>query len=108
MIQESQRYKGQLINEINILGGDADNNSTTNSGKIYRAWMDVKSTFQGKTGKSALELSEFGEDAAQKAYKDALSEEDLPSSVRRLLESQKMQLKQSHDKIKMERDKQKA
>lgn len=108
MIQESQRYKQQLINEINVLGGDADSGSTTNSGKIYRGWMDIKSTFQGKTDKSALELSEFGEDAAQKAYKEALSEDDLPSSVRQLLESQKMQLKQSHDKIKMERDKQKA
>ena len=108
MIQQSKRYKDQLINEITALGGKADYDSTTNSGKIYRGWMDVKSTFQGNTDKSALELSEFGEDAAQKAYKEALSEDDLPQSVRQMLENQKMQLKQSHDTIKMERDKQKA
>lgn len=108
MIQQSRNYKAELVNQINILGGDADINSTTNSGKIYRGWMDLKSTFQGKTNKSALELSEFGEDAAQKAYKEALDEDDLSPAVRQLLENQKMNLKQSHDKIKMERDKQKA
>jgi uncharacterized protein (TIGR02284 family) len=108
MIQQSREYKNQLIAEIKTAGGDADYKSTTASGKIYRMWMDIKSTFQGKTDKSALELSEFGEDAAQKAYKEALDEKDLPVSTRRLIETQKMNLKLSHDKIKKERDAQKV
>ena len=108
MINQSNQYKHELIREINVLGGDADKNSTTNSGKIYRAWMDVKSAFQGKTEKSALELCEFGEDAAQKAYADALSTDDLPASTRQLLLSEKSKLKESHDIIKRNRDLQKA
>lgn len=108
MIEQSKEYKQQLAKEINTIGGDADYESTTTSGKIYHVWMDIKSTFQGKTDKSALELSEFGEDAAQKAYKEALAEEDLSPSTRQMIENQKMNLKASHDKIKMERDAQKA
>lgn len=108
MIQQSKEYKQQLINEIEAVGGDADYKSTTTSGKIYHMWMDIKSTFQGKSDKSALELSEFGEDAAQKAYKEALDEDYLPASTRQLIATQKMNLKVSHDKIKMERDAQKA
>ena len=108
MIDQSNQYKHELIREINTLDGDANKNSTTNSGKIYRAWMDVKSAFQGKSEKSALELCEFGEDAAQKAYEDALSTDSLPASTRQLLLSQKSKLKESHDIIKRNRDLQKA
>ena len=104
MISQSAQNKRQLINEINSLGGNADKGSTTNSGKIYRAWMDVKSAFQGHSQKSALELCEFGEDAAQKAYKDALSTDNLPPSTRQLLLTQKGQLNESHDIIKRKRD----
>ena len=104
MIHQSVQYKQQLIDEINSLGGEADRSSTTNSGKIYRAWMDVKSAFQGHSDKSALELCEFGEDAAQKAYKEALSTDDLNASTRQLLLTQKAKLKESHDVIKRNRD----
>ncbi|MDQ2719175.1 MAG: PA2169 family four-helix-bundle protein [Bacteroidota bacterium] len=109
MITQSSKYKRELINEINSRGGNAERDSTTNSGKIYRMWMDVKSTFAGKTGKSALELSEFGEDAAQKAYDEALkSSVDMPAQTRELLVTQKDELKHSHDLIKAHRDMEKA
>jgi uncharacterized protein (TIGR02284 family) len=80
---------------------------TTASGKIYRAWMDVKATFSGKDRKAILASCEFGEDAAQKAYKQALSE-DLSTDVRDLITEQQADLKRSHDKIKMLRDTQPA
>jgi len=108
MIDQSRKYKQELINVINMKGGDADRESTTASGKIYRAWMDVKSAFAGKSDKSALELCEFGEDAAQKAYDSALSSDDLTSEVRQLLIQQKAELKNSHDLIKAQRDMEKA
>jgi uncharacterized protein (TIGR02284 family) len=109
MISQSKRYKQQLIQEVRTTGGDADWNETTNRGKIYRVWMDVKSAFTGKSDKSALELCEYGEDAAQKAYNEALTADaNLPESVRSLLISQKNELKESHDTIKRQRDMQKA
>lgn len=99
MISESTQYKSQLVS-----AGARPDNDTTNSGKIYRAWMDVKAVFTGYDRKTVLSNCEFGEDAAQKAYNTALEEENLPSDVRTLLSQQKQALKASHDRIKMLRD----
>lgn len=102
MIRESTEYKSQLVS-----AGANPDNDTTNSGKIYRVWMDVKAVFTGHDRKTVLENCEFGEDAAQKAYDTALSSDNLPSDVRSLLSQQKQALKASHDRIKLLRDFQK-
>lgn len=105
MAAESKQYKQALSNLVGTLGGEIEE-GTTASGKIYRAWMDVKATFTGHTRKSVLENCEFGEDAAQKAYRTALQDEDLPASLRDLVMQQQQALKLSHDKIKLMRDSQ--
>lgn len=109
MADQSRQAKAELIQEIGKKGGGADTNSTTNSGKIYRAWMSVKATFSGKDRKSVLAACEFGEDAAQKAYNEALeSEETMDVDVRQLITKQKASLRESHDLIKRHRDMQVA
>ena len=105
MIDESSQYKRELIGAINTLGGEADIRSTTASGKVYRVWMDVKSTFTGRSDLSVLELCEFGEDAAQKAYDEALkSDVEMPAKIREIIVNQKGQLRNAHDTIKSQRD----
>jgi len=105
MIDESSQYKRELIGAINTLGGEADIRSTTASGKVYRVWMDVKSTFTGRSDLSVLELCEFGEDAAQKAYDEALkSDIEMPAKIREIIVNQKGQLRNAHDTIKRQRD----
>jgi len=103
MIRESHRYKLALATELSVMGADTDSGTTT-SGKIYRAWMDVKALFTGNDRKSILESCEFGEDAAQAAYKTALEDETLPSFLRTLIQDQKNSLKLSHDQIKVLRN----
>lgn len=103
MIEESQKYKLALATEISALGEDIETGTTT-SGKIYRGWMDVKALFTGHDRQTVLNNCEFGEDAAQNAYKMALEEEDLPSNIRSLISDQKASLRQSHDEIKRLRD----
>jgi len=103
MMRESQTYKMELATELGAAGADAET-GTTNSGKIYRAWMDVKAAFTGHDRKSVLSNCEFGEDAAQKAYNAALSEEHLPAYLHTLISEQKQKLKLSHDRIKALRD----
>ena len=104
MIDESGKCKMALSTELNVLKTETDE-GTTVSGKLYRAWMDVKAVFTGHDRKSILENCEFGEDAAQTAYKMA-SNADLPSYLKELVLQQKSQLKESHDKIKQLRDQQ--
>lgn len=103
MSEESRQYAAELTQEVVKNGGEPAT-GTTNSGKIYRVWMDVKATFTGASRQAILENCEFGEDAAQKAYESALKSDDLTSDVRQLIANQKSSLKTSHDVIKKYRD----
>ena len=105
MANDSRKYAAELTQEVNKLGGVADTNATTNSGKIYRIWMDVKATFTGHSRQAVLENCEFGEDAAQKAYTEALaSDAEMGSNVRQLITEQQASLKVAHNLIKKYRD----
>lgn len=105
MIEESQKYKLALATEVAALGEEIETGTTT-SGKIYRGWMDVKALFTGHDRQTVLNNCEFGEDAAQNAYKMALEEEELPANIRSLISEQKAALRVSHDEIKRLRDSQ--
>ena len=107
-IQESRKYADELAHEVQRLGGDPAD-GTTNSGKIYRVWMDLKAVVTGKDRKTVLENCEFGEDAAQKAYDMALnSDTDFEPTLRDLIVRQKAELKVGHDEVKRLRDMHKA
>ncbi|MGF1924296.1 MAG: PA2169 family four-helix-bundle protein [Bacteroidia bacterium] len=103
MIGESHGHKMALATEVQTFGEEIET-GTTNSGKIYRAWMDVKAVFTGHDRKTILNNCEFGEDAAQRAYKMALDEDGLSGNLRQLITEQKAELRVSHDEIKALRD----
>lgn len=103
MIEESHDIRNELGTEVQANGGEMET-GTTNSGKIYRAWMDVKAAFTGNSRHAVLASCEAGEDAAQKAYNSALETDGLPEYVRQILTEQKQTLRASHDKIKALRD----
>lgn len=108
MADESRKYKSELTQEVTRLGGEPSTD-TTNLGKIYRVWMDVKVTFSGNDRQTVLNSCEYGEDAAQKAYKDALaSDAEIDAGTRQLITNQQASLKTSHDLIKKYRDANKA
>jgi uncharacterized protein (TIGR02284 family) len=108
MADESRQYVNELIKYV-ARTGEEPASGTTVSGKIYRAWMDVKATFNGKNRKAILASCEYGEDAAQKAYDTALaSDAEIPTEIRQVIMEQKISLKKSHDKIKAMRDAQPA
>jgi len=98
MILESQQIKSDLAHEIQVLHGDVEN-GTTEMGKIYRAWMDVKAIFTGENRHAILSNCEAGEDAAQRAYTKASEMDRLPAFIRDLLKTQQATLRDSHDEI---------
>ena len=109
MADESRQHKSELILEVKKAGGEPVEDGTTASGKIYRAWMDVKATFSGKDRHAVLAACEFGEDAAQKAYQQALEDDgSAGADIKQLILKQKSALKASHDLIKRYRDMQAA
>lgn len=108
MANDSRKYATELSNLVSGLGGTPAD-GTTNSGKVFRVWMGIKTTFTGHDRQSVLELCEFGEDAAQKAYRDAIaSDAEISAETRQLIAEQQAKLKTSHDVIKKYRDEHKA
>ncbi|MEO6488900.1 MAG: PA2169 family four-helix-bundle protein [Ferruginibacter sp.] len=108
MANDSRGYAAELTQRLIGLGGESTSD-TTNMGKIYRVWMDLKAAFTGHDRQSILESCEFGEDAAQKAYKEALSSDaEIDADTRQLITRQQSELKTAHDTIKKYRDMHKA
>ncbi|SJZ96919.1 PA2169 family four-helix-bundle protein [Sediminibacterium ginsengisoli] len=103
LIDQSRKFRNELGSEVQTRGEQMESGTTT-TGKIYRAWMDVKAAFSGDDRQTVLNSCEFGEDAAQKAYRSALESDDLSSYLRELITRQKQELKESHDKVKALRD----
>jgi len=106
--QQSRQFANELRSLANgYTDGDEKKkvtDETTTSGKIYRTWMDVKATFSGGSRRSVLAACEFGEDAAQRAYRDALDEDEISHDVRSVIESQKADLLNAHNQVKRMRD----
>lgn len=102
-IDQSRNIRNELGNEVQALKGKMDD-GTTGSGKIYRAWMDVKAVFAGHDRHAVLENCEYGEDAAQKAYKSAISTEGLPAYILSIITKQQEDLRGAHDEVKSLRD----
>lgn len=105
---ESRQYITELNYEVTRLGGEPAE-GTTNSGKVYRVWMDLKAAIKGGDRKTILENCEFGEDAAQKAYDMALNSDiEMEAPLREIIVKQKAQLRMAHDEVKRLRDLQRA
>jgi uncharacterized protein (TIGR02284 family) len=102
-IGQSHQCKMELGTEVQAFGEEMEA-GTTNSGKLYRAWMDVKAVFTGHDRKAILENCEAGEDAAQKAYRTALKDDELPTYLREIITRQQGVLRTAHDEMKSLRD----
>jgi uncharacterized protein (TIGR02284 family) len=104
MMQTSQECRRDLTAEVTKLGGTPIE-GTTVSGKVYRAWMDVKSALTSKDRKAILNSCEFGEDIAVKTYETEIESNSLTASdVLRIVEDQYSKIKAGHDQIKRLRD----
>jgi uncharacterized protein (TIGR02284 family) len=103
MADESRQFTNELVREVVNQGGSPAEGTST-SGKLYRAWMDIKAALTGKDRKAIIAACEFGEDAALETYEDVLKSDELSMETRGILIRQKNSLQQSHNKIKLLRD----
>jgi uncharacterized protein (TIGR02284 family) len=105
-IQESAhrgKFAKDLEVELALVEGDTKDIAETAAGAIYRSWGDLNANLGGGDH-TLLETAEQGEDAAKKAYKEAL-EGNVPSpSIRALLFKQQPHIRESHDTVKAFRD----
>ena len=95
-------FRAELENELHRDGVHDVHESGTTAGAVHRVWGDVKAKLGGGDH-TLLETAEQGEDAAKKAYKEAL-EQDLPLPIHQLLSEQQAHVLTSHDYVKSHRD----
>ena len=105
MESTSHKFKRELSSELTGLG-EKPTDATALSGKVYRAWMDVRAALATNDRKAILKSCEFGEDVAVHAYEDELqnNSNDLSTHQLELLKKQFAVIKREHDGIKNLRD----
>jgi uncharacterized protein (TIGR02284 family) len=96
------QFRGELETMLHTTGDHDPKESGSVSGALHRTWGDIKAHLGGGDH-TILETAEQGEDAAKKAYKEAL-QKDLPLPVKQLLTTQYAHIQKSHDYVKAARD----
>jgi uncharacterized protein (TIGR02284 family) len=104
MADHSFQNRNELADEILKNGGEPTGGTCT-SGKVFRAWMDIKAALTKKDRKAILNSCEFGEDAALDVYEEVL-QKAKEQGIRSLILKQKELLQKDHDRIKLLRDSQ--
>ncbi|RMR23960.1 hypothetical protein ALP90_00997 [Pseudomonas amygdali pv. ulmi] len=96
----------ELQAEVTALGGKPEDSSSV-SGALHRAWVNLKSMVTSDDDKAVLEEVEKGEDVAKKAYREALEKaraKNVSPNVIALIEKQQAGVLANHDKVKALRD----
>lgn len=100
----SQRttFIGELTDRVRSLGGDPENAGSV-SGSLHRGWIDLKAAVTSNEPQAVLNECERGEDAAIKAYREAL-DENLDPITRGIISRQYASVQAAHDRVKQLRD----
>jgi uncharacterized protein (TIGR02284 family) len=97
----SEKCKLELEYEI-LRCGEKPEEGTRATGKLFRAWMEIKTALSTKNRAAVLKLCEQGEDVAVSAYQDVLNNnpaEKLSLDQIDLVDRQYKMIKSDHDLI---------
>src|ERR1700754_4611012 len=104
---EEAATRGKFASELESALGSATGEKVTEggtaSGAIHRTWGELKAKMGG-SDHTLLETAEQGEDAAKKAYEEALKMKEVPASVQTVLRKQQTHILAVHDRVKAMRD----
>jgi uncharacterized protein (TIGR02284 family) len=105
---QRSKFAGELQAEARQLGESDPENSSSASGAMHRAWINIKSAVSSGDDHAILAECERGEDSAIKEYTDAMEGEGLSAPIRDIVSRQYSEVKSAHDRIKQLRDTAKA
>ena len=100
-----QRAKAvvELQERVRTLRATPEENGTV-GGEVHRAWMGLKDAMDLNDLHGILAECVRGEEAAVKAYREALAERDLDQQTRDLIQRQYEQVQAAHDRVRQLRD----
>jgi uncharacterized protein (TIGR02284 family) len=105
---QRSRFAGELQAEAVQLGESEPEDSSSASGAMHRAWINLKSAVTSGDDHAVLSECERGEDSAVAEYKKAMEDDGLSAPVRDIVSRQYSEVKSAHDRIKQLRDASKA
>jgi uncharacterized protein (TIGR02284 family) len=96
-------FRHELSNLVLSCGGIPQEGSST-SGKVYRAWMNIKAAITGNDRNAIINSCEYGEDVAVETYKSILDGDHIDSQIRWILMKEQAVIISDHDRIKSLKD----
>jgi uncharacterized protein (TIGR02284 family) len=106
IIIDGQSFKQQLLQRVNdLIGGTGKYSSLPVFGKIYRAWMDLKTPFSGSTHKVIISSCQYNEEITLHVYRAALNVNiEMANETRQLIEKHEGELRKEYERIKKYRE----
>jgi uncharacterized protein (TIGR02284 family) len=95
--QSCRTAAADLQDQVRMLGGAPETGGSMKAA-VHRGWISLKSAASSRDSKAILEECERGEDYAKAKYGEALRQ-DMPPSVRELVERQYRGVVANHDRI---------
>ncbi len=84
---EREAYAEELKSRVASFGNSSDEGGGP-LGALHRTWIDLKSTLTSGDREAILKACVTGEEAAVKAYREALDEECFDSTIRQVITTQ--------------------
>ena len=101
--QQRSRFATELQSQARSLGEPEPETSSTATGALHRAWINLKSAVTRGDDHAILAECERGEDSAVEEYEKAMRD-NLSAPLREIVSRQYAQIKNAHDRIKNLRD----
>ena len=95
--QQRARFRAELTNEVLHHGGNPASSGHI-AGALHRGWLNIRTAVAGTETRVIVGECDFGEDAAVKAYSDALKKV-LPFYLLEIVRRQYAEVKSAHDAV---------
>lgn len=95
--EQREQFAAQLRYEVARLGGHPEDHGTL-AGALHRRWMELRAAVSGRAELTVIVECERGEQAALRAYEEALRAE-LPEDIRHLVEGQQAQIRAAAEMV---------
>jgi uncharacterized protein (TIGR02284 family) len=106
-MRELSQQRLRMSNELKAIaaaeGSPIENGNGTVAGAMHRSYMALRDALTGDDPHAVLAAAEQGEDHAKSEYERALDDE-LPSSVRSVVQRQYGEIQTAHDRVRELRD----
>jgi uncharacterized protein (TIGR02284 family) len=97
------KYVMELQERVRTLRGTPEDSGTV-GGEVHRAWMGLKVAIDSTETHSVLAECVKGEEAALRAYREALAERDVDGQTREIIQRHYELVQAAHDRVRQLRD----